>query len=167
MNKVIFSVIFGVFLLSNSAVAFVKNELARDSHIIVPTKSQNFNYAESVERYVVSDYSELTYREISRKIIRDIGSNIRKHIRIIWTDKASQKLAVKFQKMLVNKGIDSKRIKLVRHPYKRSTYPLYIEIEHIGAKMAKCSLRIAEQMTGDVSYVPCATNSNSHIQLKY
>ncbi|HDR0632549.1 TPA: RcpB [Pasteurella multocida] len=167
MNKVIFSVMLGAFLLPNSAMAFVKNELARDTHIIAPTKSQDFNYAESVARYVVSDYSELTYREISRKVIRDIGSNIRKDIRIIWTDKASQKLAVKLQKTLVNKGINSKRIQLVRHPYKHSAYPLYIEVGHIGAKRAKCSLAVAEQKVGDERYVPCATNSNSHIQLKY
>ncbi|MGC6409036.1 RcpB [Bisgaard Taxon 45] len=167
MSKVMFSVMLGMFLLPQAAEAFVKNELPHDTHIVAPTKSQDFNYAESVVRYVVSDYSDLAYREISRKVMREIGSNIRKDIRIIWTDKTSQKLAVKLQKTLVHKGINSKRIQLVRYPYKHSVYPLYIEVEHIGAKKAKCSLTVAEKKIGDENYVPCAINSNSHIQLKY
>ncbi|WP_223668302.1 RcpB [Pasteurella canis] len=166
IRNIIISLFLCVMLLPNSAIAFSENELSKDINVTNPVQSKNFYHTRLISRHVFTDYSDMTYRRVSHDVIRDIGSDKSKTINIIWTDKTSKTIAIKLQKMLVGKGIESKKVKVLQSKYKRPVYPLYIEIERVGAKAATCRNQTAENFLGN-PYIPCATNSNSRIHLKY
>ncbi|MGC7589359.1 protein RcpB [Bisgaard Taxon 46] len=165
MKKLILSLFLGVFCISNNVNASL-NELSNNTKIAAPTQSKQYNKTYIVNRYVLSDYSDVTYHNLMHSVIRDLGSDKSKHVNFIWKDKTAKKRAVKIRDFLVKRGIDSKRIIFERQD-KNAVYPLFVEIGRIGAKKTNCRVTTAEDMMSWDGYNPCASKNNHRIQLKY
>lgn len=165
MKKLILSVFLGIFFISNNAIASL-NELSNNAKVAAPTQSKQFNKSYIVNRYVLSDYSDVTYHNLMHSVIRDLGSDKSKYINFIWKDKNAKKRAVRIRDFLVKRGIDSKRI-IFKRQDKNALYPLFVEIARIGVKKTNCRVTTAEDMMSWDGHNPCASKNNHRIQLKY
>ncbi|WP_424411650.1 protein RcpB [Pasteurella sp. PK-2025] len=142
------------------------SELSNHAHLAQPTQSKDFYKTQLVNRYVLSDYEDVTYHNLMRSVIRDLGSDKSKRVHLIWKDKTAKKSAVKIRDVLVKKGIDSKRVVLERQ-HKQAVYPVYVEVARIGAKKTNCRVKTGEDMMSWDGQDSCASKNNHRIQLKY
>ncbi|QIM63730.1 hypothetical protein A1D29_10750 [Pasteurellaceae bacterium Orientalotternb1] len=154
-------------LISASSFAVSGNELVENANPEYPTKSiSHLNSQVQVKRYVIADNTDETIASVSQKVVRNVGSDHSKKIRIIWANKSTEKLAKNVKEKLVSLNIETKQISLERSKVKKDVYPLYIEIQYVSPKRAKCKVDTAEDMMTFDPYVPCASKSNSQVQLK-
>ncbi|MGC6378264.1 protein RcpB [Bisgaard Taxon 45] len=167
MRKLVTSIVFVALMYSTQGIASSKNELATNTNIAQPVQLDGWSRTQLVNRYVISEYSDVVYHNVLYSVLRDVGSDRNKRIDIIWSTKESQKKAKGMRKFLINKGIEAKSVKLVRSEYKKALYPLYVEVSRIGTKRANCRIDTAEDMMSWDGINPCATKSNQRIQLKY
>lgn len=151
-------------LVSASGFAISGNELVENVNPEYPTKSiSHLNSQVQIKRYVIADK---TIASVSQKVARDVGSSYSKKVHIIWANKSTEKLAKSVKEKLVNLNIEAKQISLERSKVKKDVYPLYIEIQYVAPKRAKCKVETAEDMMTFDPYIPCASKSNSQVQLK-
>ncbi|AFI45552.1 TPA: protein RcpB [Pasteurella multocida] len=167
MRKLVTSIVFVTLMYSAQGVAFSKNELVTNTNVAQPVQLDGFSRTQLVNRYVVSEYSDVVYHNVLYSVLRDVGSDMNKRVHIIWSNKESEKKATGMRKFLINKGVEAASIKLVRSEYKKALYPLYVEVSRIGTKRANCRIDTAEDMMSWDGLNPCATKSNQRIQLKY
>lgn len=151
-------------LVSASGFAISGNELVENVNPEYPTKSiSHLNSQVQIKRYVIADK---TIASVSQKVARDVGSSYSKKVHIIWANKSTEKLAKSVKEKLVNLNIEAKQISLERSKVKKDVYPLYIEIQYVAPKRAKCKVETAEDMMTFDPYIPCASKNNSQVQLK-
>ncbi|MDO5053933.1 MAG: protein RcpB [Pasteurella oralis] len=167
MKKLVISLAFFMTLASTQLMAFSKDELVDNSKLAQPSQLDQFSRTQLVNRYVLSEHSDIAYHNIIRSVIRDLGSDNSKRVHIIWNDKQSKQNATKIHNFLIKKGIEAKYIKIIRNQSKRVIYPLYIEVAKIGSKKTRCVVDTAEDMMSWDGINPCATKSNHRIQLKH
>ncbi|GJJ79641.1 hypothetical protein PcPA57_03610 [Pasteurella canis] len=167
MRKLAIGLTLFIALTSTQTMAFVKDELVDNTKLAQPHQLDNFSRTQLVNRYMLSEHSDVAYHNIIRAVVRDLGSDNSKRVNIIWSDKKSQKNAARIRNFLMKKGIESKSIKLVRSQNKKTVYPLYIEVTKIASKKTRCLIDTAEDMMSWDGINPCATKSNHRIQLKY
>ncbi|TCP94655.1 pilus assembly protein RcpB [Cricetibacter osteomyelitidis] len=166
MKKLIIKVSFlGLMALSQASLANA-SELS-NADVAQPNTSQDFYRMNRVNRYILPDYSASAFHNVTQSVIRDLGSDKNKKVRILWRDKTAKKSAVDIYNFLVQKGIRKKSIELAQVSMKKAVYPVFVEVAHISAKPAKCRLDTAEDMMGYDPYDGCATKSNQRIQLKF
>lgn len=165
MKKLMMALSVAMFFASANAFSAV-SELSNHAHLAQPTQSKAFYKTQLVNRYVLSDYEEVTYHNLMRSVIRDLGSDKSKRVHLIWKDKVAKKSAVKIRNVLMKRGIDSKRVVLERQD-KHAVYPLYVEIARVGAKKANCRVNTGEDMMSWDGQDSCASKNNHRIQLKY
>lgn len=154
-------------LVSASGFAISGNELVENVNPEYPTKSiSHLNSQVQIKRYVIADNADETIASVSQKVARDVGSSYSKKVHIIWANKSTEKLAKSVKEKLVNLNVEAKQISLERSKVKKDVYPLYIEIQYVAPKRAKCKVETAEDMMTFDPYIPCASKSNSQVQLK-
>ncbi|MFD1806457.1 protein RcpB [Pasteurella oralis] len=167
MKKLVIGLAFFMTLASTQLMAFSKDELVDNVKLAQPNQLDQFSQTQLVNRYILSEYSDVAYHNIIRSVVRDLGSDNSKRVHIIWNDKQSKQNAAKIRNFLIKKGIEAKYIKVMHSQYKRAVYPLYIEVAKIGSKKTRCVVDTAEDMMSWDGINPCATKSNHRIQLKH
>ncbi|TDQ57637.1 pilus assembly protein RcpB [Mesocricetibacter intestinalis] len=141
------------------------DELVKDINIVQPYQSKDAPHFLSVNRYALKERSELGLHNLVRDVVRDMGSDKSKQVKIIWADKAQRLYAESVRNALAAKGI--KNIRMVANAGKGAmVYPLFVEVQHFGARTVDCRFDTAEDMMSFDSYNPCATKNNYRIQLK-
>ncbi|MDU8924174.1 protein RcpB [Pasteurellaceae bacterium LIM206] len=148
------------------SVSAMMNELEKDINIVQPKQSKNAPHFMVVNRYPVVSNSKLERHNLVRNVMRDLGSDVSKQVNILWTDKTTKQQAEQIQKLLVTKGIKKQRIHLENQGKGTQIYPLYVEVQYLGAKKADCHFDTAEDMMSFDTYNPCAGKNNHRIQLK-
>lgn len=167
MKKLVIALAAFMAFTSTQLMAFSKDELVNNVKLAQPNELNEFSRTQLVNRYILSEHSDIAYHNIIRSVIRDLGSDNSKRVHIIWNDKQSKQNAAKIHNFLIKKGIEAKYIKVMRSQYKRAIYPLYIEVAKIGSKKTRCVVDTAEDMMSWDGINPCATKSNHRIQLKH
>lgn len=154
-------------VFSAPTVALSGVELAENIKPAQPTKSTYLPSKELlVKRYVLADSTPVSVLDIAQNVTRELGSDSTKKVYIIWTNKASEKSAKQVRDELVKLKVKPKSIQLEHSKMKRDTYPVYVEVRHIGERRFNCKVNTAEDMISFDPYNPCASKSNLHIQLK-
>ncbi|WP_109079069.1 RcpB protein [Aggregatibacter kilianii] len=146
---------------------FAINELVKDTTVAQPTKNSEFNRTQLVNRYALSDYSNVSYSNIYQSVIRDIGSNQQKQVNIVWRDATAKKAAAKIRAKLIKDGVNGKSIFIEKKAHKTEVYPIYIEVAQIAAKPTRCPVRRGEVVFWNANETSCAIKSNQRVQLKY
>ncbi|WP_101775974.1 protein RcpB [Pasteurella oralis] len=167
MKKLVIALAAFMAFTSTQLMAFSKDELVNNVKLAQPNELNEFSRTQLVNRYILSEHSDIAYHNIIRSVIRDLGSDNSKRVHIIWNDKQSKQNAAKIRSFLIKKGIEAKYIKVMRSQYKRAIYPLYIEVANISSKKTRCVVDTAEDMMSWDGINPCATKSNHRIQLKH
>ena len=144
MRKLVISATITLASITAPATTFAINELVQDSSVVQPTQNSEFNRTQLVNRYVLPDYSNISYSNLYNSVIRDIGSNKQKEINIVWRDATAKKAAAKIRARLVKDGINSKSIYIEKKAHKAKTYPIYVEVAQITAKKAICTPKTGE-----------------------
>lgn len=166
MRNIVMSLAVLLSFTSAQAMAFSKHELV-NPNLAQPTQLDDLSRVQLVNRYVLSDESDVAYHNVIRAVVRDIGSDNSKKVQIVWHDHASQKSASQLRHALIKKGIEEKSIQLVRSQHEKASYPLYVEVTKIGAKKMNCPVDTAENMMSWDGMNACATKNNYRVQLKY
>ena len=167
MRKLIISATIALASITAPATTFAINELVKDTSVAQPTKNSEFNRTQLVNRYVLPDYSNVSYSNLYHSVIRDIGSNNQKQVNIVWRDATAKKAAAKIRARLVKDGVNSKSIYIEKTAHKATTYPIYVEVAQIAAKKARCTPRRGEVVFWNPNDTSCAIKSNQRVQLKY
>ena len=84
MSKLAFNTFLALIGVSVSLHTFASSELVQDSSVAQPTQSSEFNRVELINRYPLATITERDYTILLDTIIRDIGSNKKKKVKIIW-----------------------------------------------------------------------------------
>ena len=120
-----------------------------------------------INRYPLATITERDYTILLDTIIRDIGSNKKKKVKIIWHTSPAKTKAEALHTDLVKAGISKNAIQIVGGKYKNTTYPLYVEVSQYAAKKATCRAHYGESVFWNPNETSCALKSNERIQLKY
>ncbi len=91
MRKLVTSIVFVTLMYSAQGVAFSKNELVTNTNVAQPVQLDGFSRTQLVNRYVVSEYSDVVYHNVLYSVLRDVGSDRNKRVHIIWSNKESEK----------------------------------------------------------------------------
>ena len=156
MSKLAFNTFLALIGVSVSLHTFASSELVQDASVAQPTQSSEFNRVELINRYPLATITERDYTILLDTIIRDIGSNKKKKVKIIWHTSPAKTKAEALHTDLVKGG-----------KYKNTTYPLYVEVSQYAAKKATCRARYGESVFWNPNETSCALKSNERIQLKY
>lgn len=167
MRKLVISATIALASITAPATTFAINELVKDTSVAQPTQNSEFNRTQLVNRYVLSDYSNVSYSNLYNAVIRDIGSNNQKQVNIVWRDATAKKAAVKIRTRLVKDGVNSKSIYIEKKAHKTATYPMYVEVAQIAPKKTHCTLGRGEVVFWNANDTSCAIKNNQRIQLKY
>ena len=150
MSKLTFNTFLALIGVSVSLHTFASSELVQDASVAQATQNSAFNYTILLDT-----------------IIRDIGSNKKKKVKIIWHTSPAKTKAEALHTDLVKAGISKNAIQIVGGKYKNTTYPLYVEVSQYAAKKATCRARYGESVFWNPNETSCALKSNERIQLKY
>ncbi|WP_373819184.1 hypothetical protein [Glaesserella sp.] len=161
-------ILFSLFcFFSSNSFAISGSELSENNKPVQPTNSTYLQNKEVlVKRYVLAQSSSDSSLNMAKRVAREIGSDGDKTVHIIWTNKSSEQVAKRIRDALVKLNVKKKNIHLERSKMKRDSYPLYVEVKHIGVRAFNCKVDTGEDMMSFDPYNPCATKSNSQIQLK-
>ncbi|MBN6069401.1 RcpB protein [Aggregatibacter actinomycetemcomitans] len=167
MRKLVITASIALASITAPVTTFAISEFVNDTTVAQPVQNNEFNRTQLVDRYVLPDYSNVSYSNLFNSVIRDIGSNNQKQINIIWRDATAKKAAMKIRTKLIKNGIASKSIYLEKKAHKAKTYPIYIEVAQIAPKPAPCAYRTGEVVFWNSNETSCALKSNQRVQLKY
>ncbi|MBN6080886.1 RcpB protein [Aggregatibacter actinomycetemcomitans] len=167
MRKLVITASIALASITAPVATFAINEFVNDTTVAQPVQNSEFNRTQLVDRYVLPDYSNVSYSNLFNSVIRDIGSNNQKQINIIWRDATAKKAAMKIRTKLIKNGIASKSIYLEKKAHKAKTYPIYIEVAQIVPRPAPCVYRTGEVVFWNSNETSCALKSNQRVQLKY
>ena len=163
MSKLTFKTFLTLIGVSVSLHTFASSELAQDTSVAQATQ----NRVELINRYPLATITERDYTILLDTIIRDIGSNKKKKVKIIWHTSPAKTKAEALHTDLVKAGISKNAIQIVGGKYKNTTYPLYVEVSQYAVKKATCRVRYGESVFWNPNETSCALKSNERIQLKY
>ena len=151
----------------NVQAASSSSELSNNAKLAQPVKKNNDVERQLlINRYNLSGDSRVDYYNLVQSVTRDVGSNLQKKVNIVWRADY-KKTAAKIKDELVKKGINPKKINLVKNQYNRAIYPISIEVEQYSAKPAtRCGVLRGESVIR-FPQNDCATKSNQRVQLKY
>ncbi|WP_411674875.1 RcpB protein [Aggregatibacter actinomycetemcomitans] len=125
MRKLVITASIALASITAPVTTFAISEFVNDTTVAQPVQNSEFNRTQLVDRYVLPDYSNVSYSNLFNSVIRDIGSNNQKQINIIWRDATAKKAAMKIRTKLIKNGIASKSIYLEKKAHKAKTYPIY------------------------------------------